>query len=777
MRKRIFFAALALVLLILPLAVRWFYFYEGRYEPGKVTRPDLTGIQTLDPETVPFVDSLPSWSPGIILVDLAHGNYLEMAELSVLRARLSARGQQIELVETSDDLSRQLRYARALVIVSPGEDWKPDEIEQVEDFVDRGGRLLLVTDPTRFDILFDEWGEFIGLDYDVIHINDLAARFGLIFQADYLYNTAENEGNFRNIRLTDFDTHELTEGLEQVVFYAAHSIVSEQPVLIAAGGETRSSGSERAGELAVTVLAADGDVLALGDLTFMAEPYNAVYDNDRLVANIADFLSGAQRQYALADFPFFFDDQVDLVYAGDPLLDSDLLTSSGDLQILFAQEDKELIIREEEDRGHDTLFLGLYEEAEEIEPYLAAAQVTLLITPTETLDREVEVGLPPTPRPTATPSSAVTLPLTTTPVVTPVLELTITPDIGASPEVTLTAEISPSTKNRVAIESLGEMVLTGTLLLVLQTHGERQVLMVLADTEVGLESAIELLTTGDLDGCLLRETETPTPTILALCPSGEVAPGSGEGGWQGPGPQPPPPTLTPTPAVTDTGAIVTGTVEPVEPAGEPEGSILVVALDDGEGRYDSMTSAEQYAAILEKRFEVTVWSKAKDGSPSAEDLLDEDLVIWTSGDFEDTFGDEESELLFLLMLEEMPAIVSGAYVGDTDTEAVQRDIQVAQIDHPVVKGFEAGEVIGFVTAPSGSEYEIMVLEDGEADEGTVFPFVRGPNSEEAGAPAMMVIEDEFSAMRFALIGFPLYLLPEEVQIRLILNLVDWILSP
>jgi hypothetical protein len=786
--KKLLFVVLALVLLVLPLAVRWLYFYEGKYEPGEVVRPDLQAIDVPPPEMQPFVDRYTAVEQGSILIDQAHSNRVDMEELTLLQARLTARGQQLEPVEDADDLGQRLRYAKALVVISPGDDWTSDEIERVEDFVDKGGRLLLVADPTRFDI---DW-DLLEFDSDVRHLNDLAAQFGLLFQSDYLYNTVENEGNFRNIRLTDFAAHELTRGLERVVLYAARSIVSEERALITTAGETRSSSSEEAEELAVAVLAADGAVLALGDLTFMMEPYNSVYDNDRFLGNIADFLAGAERQYELADFPQFFDDQVSLIYVGDPLLDSDLLLGGSDLQSLFADEGKELTVLEEEDKAFDTLFLGLYQETEEVESYLAAAQVTLVITQSgEALEEAGEpaeegaIEATPTPVPEMVPTPIPTEPVTMTPALTVTPEITATPALTSEQEITVTAELSPSVPNRIQIESLGEMVVTGTSMLILQTDGERHVLVVLADTETGLEDAILRLTEGDLQGCLLRETETPTPTVLALCPTGEVGPGEGGGGWQEPElePMPPTPTLTPTPPITetvepltDTLPVVTETVEPPEPVGEPEGSVLVIALDEGEGRYDSMTSADDYAAILGARYEVTVWSKAQDGFPDMLDLLDYDLLIWTAGDFEDAFGDEESEVLYIVMLEGIPVIASGAFVGDTGTESVQRDIQVHDATHPMAAGFGEEEVIPFVLTPSGSEYETSVLEEVEEWDTTIVPFVRGPESEDPGVPAVYVVEDEYTGMRLVLVGFPIYLLPEDARSQFVLNMADWLVG-
>jgi hypothetical protein len=772
--KKISAGILVLILLAAPLAARWLYFYKGLYQPEQVARPDLTAIAAPTPPIGPFADQFTTLTSGTILVDQAHDNRFQMAELNILEARLSARGQRLEPVVTTEDLSEQLRYARALVVISPGKDWTPDEVVQVHRLVDKGGRLLLVTDPTRFTVETDELGNYT-LDYDAPHMNGLAARFDLLFQSDYLYNTVENEGNFRNIKLTEFGDFDLVRDLSEVVFYATHSIVSQEPGLIAADGETRSSDSQRSDSLPVAVLAADGAVLALGDLTFLTEPYDAAYDNDRLVANIADFLAGARRQYELADFPFFFGDRVDLVYVGDPLLDADLLVSGSDLQALFTQVGQELTVRAAEDQASDTLFFGLYSAAQEVEPYLAAAQVSLLITPTagiETGSGETSPLQPAAASPLSAPE-----PLTVTPGVTSGLEITLALPITSEREMTPTAEISPSAKSRIAIQSMGEMVLTGTSLLLLETNAERQVLVMLADTKTGLDSAVERLTTGDLESCLLQEMEAPIQTMLALCPTGEVKTGEGSGGWQGPEPKSPPAAPEPVSPVTGTNGTVTDTVPPSEPAGEPEGSIIVIAMDVGEGRYDSMTSLDDYVSILHERYDVTTWSLAEDGPPNGPDLLEYDLVIWTFGDFESkTALEDVADAFITVMFGEVPFIMSGAYIGDSDTQAVQRDIQVNDATHPIAQGFNAGQVIGFVPAPSGLDYETDVLSDVQVEEGTAV-FVRGPDSDSAGSPAILATADEVDNVRFVFIGFPLYLLPEQAKAQVVLNTVAWLLNP
>ncbi len=81
------------------------------------------------------------------------------------------------------------------------------EAALVERFVQKGGKLLLVSDPARPQ-----------------SINALAKRFGVDFQADYLYNTVENDANFRRILIRDFQPDQLTAGLDTITLDSAGTI-------------------------------------------------------------------------------------------------------------------------------------------------------------------------------------------------------------------------------------------------------------------------------------------------------------------------------------------------------------------------------------------------------------------------------------------------------------------------------------------------------------------------------------------------------------------------
>ncbi len=254
--------------------------------------------------------------------------------------------------------------------------------------------------------------------------------------------------------------------------------------------------------------------------------------------------------------------------------------------------------------------------------------------------------------------------------------------------------------------------------------------MVLASTEAGLDNAVKRLSDSDLAGCVVQNGDG----IVALCPTGEVAPGKGPGGWSGPGSAvapTPAPTATPMP----TSSITTTVPTPTPVVGAKSKRSVVVALDDTKGRYDGKTSADDYSAILKDRYDVTVWSEAKDGAPPASDLVDYDLVIWTSGDFETPFGQEESAALGTMMLAGVPMIVSGAFLSEDADVAVQQDVQVEDASHPVTKGFTKGEVIAFVPAPSGKDYAVQVVKESDAED-TAVVMVRGPASKSPGMPSV-----------------------------------------
>ncbi|GAI14922.1 unnamed protein product, partial [marine sediment metagenome] len=272
-----------------------------------------------------------------VLIDLAHDNNFDVEELNVLMLQLISRGLTINFFSVEDDLEKELLGKEkeeeeeleeepldeekeeeveegeeflgeekecdeeehpgkgllneekegdeeeeeeippiAFIIVSPQEKFSHEEKKTIDEFVDNGGKLLLIADPTRNG-----------------NISSISLEFGLIFEPDYLYNMKENEINYRNIFVTEFKENEITKNLEKIALYVTGSISSTDGGIAFVDQNTFSSMIESRKRLSPLALTQESKVLAIYDLTFMTEPYNGTLDNNQLIANIADWLASA----------------------------------------------------------------------------------------------------------------------------------------------------------------------------------------------------------------------------------------------------------------------------------------------------------------------------------------------------------------------------------------------------------------------------------------------------------------------------------------------------
>ncbi|MFC2006465.1 hypothetical protein ACFLVG_05910 [Chloroflexota bacterium] len=299
---------------------RGLFFYNGFYSAPPSDTPGFEYV-VVPPAPITEFSDIHEEGEGIILIDSAHDNAFNKEELNVLLLRLVSRGSTIKFLSEEDDLKTELLGeeeeeeleeeleeepldgevveegtlseeqevpekplaeeeeeeklppADAFIVVCPQLEFSKDEVETVDEFLDNGGKLLLVADPTRYD-----------------SINSLSINFGLIFESDYLYNMKENENNYRNIFIAEFKENKLTEGLKKIVFYTAGSISSANSSIAFVGENTFSNVVETRSKLSPIVLAQDSKVLAIYDLTFMTEPQNGILDNNRLISNVADWL-------------------------------------------------------------------------------------------------------------------------------------------------------------------------------------------------------------------------------------------------------------------------------------------------------------------------------------------------------------------------------------------------------------------------------------------------------------------------------------------------------
>ena len=356
--------------------IAFLFFYRGSYDsPPQV---DLPVDELIAPQLAPgsFVDSpVPQVKRGLLLVDLMHSNAFAKNEIITLSARVAGRGYEVEFAELAgvedvygggsrgngslDSLEEKLRRADSFLVILPQVPYSEGEAALVESFVRKGGKLLLVSDPTRPN-----------------QINTLASRFGLEFRPDYLYNQEEYDLNFQNIIVREFQPEQLTLGLEAITLYAAGSIRSSGPGLAFAGAGTRSSVLESADRLYPIAEGNSRNVLAIADFTFVVPPQSSLLDNDRLISNVADYLTSSQRVYDLADFPHFYQsdgaDGVDILLGETSLWDIGTTMRNGLSTYRVSSR-----IQAVEDLSRDTLFLGLYEDAISVSQYLQAAGVRI----------------------------------------------------------------------------------------------------------------------------------------------------------------------------------------------------------------------------------------------------------------------------------------------------------------------------------------------------------------------------------------------------------------
>ena len=230
---------------------------------------------------------------GDVIVDLSHGNQISWWDLDILIAELASRNLTVSFVTQPDELDAKIVGASCLIVASPTQAYTDEECSSIEEFVDRGGLLLMFHDPA--------W-EYIGqegLTQGIIApVNSLATRFGISYAKGYLYNEAENYGIYRNIYVRNFANNSLTRNLNSLALFTATSIHSAGKGVAWTSNDTFSSVAEKTGSYTPLVLVerGNGTVVAIGDLTFLTEPYCYVEDNYQLILNLVSLVTEVETQ-------------------------------------------------------------------------------------------------------------------------------------------------------------------------------------------------------------------------------------------------------------------------------------------------------------------------------------------------------------------------------------------------------------------------------------------------------------------------------------------------
>ena len=359
------------IVLILPAVAlaffvgAYFYFYQGSYDP---LPSEQLRTQHITPPVSSFTNSetISPVQQGTLLVDMGHSNGFSRDEISSFLNEISRRGYSLEFLELSsggknlseggNSLAEQLRSVDSFLVIQPSRPFSNEEAVLVHQFVEeKGGKLLLIADPTRNH-----------------RMNSLSKEFGITFRPDYLHNSVDYDLNFQNIYISDFKPDKLTDGLGRIALYAAGSLESANGGLAVADGNTQSTFVERVEPLYPIAKSEQGGVVALTDLTFLIPPQSTIVNNPRLISNLADFLTTSERSFDLADFPYFFDEATEIILGRPSLLDAGVGMTSVLSGFQVASE-----IRNVPDPNSDLVYLGLYDDAPSVAQYLQLAGVEI----------------------------------------------------------------------------------------------------------------------------------------------------------------------------------------------------------------------------------------------------------------------------------------------------------------------------------------------------------------------------------------------------------------
>ncbi len=191
---------------------------------------------------------------------------------------------------TTGPLEDSLEDADAYVLIEPRVGFDEDEVEAITDFTDRGGRLIVLGNPDR--TIIDPLG---GVETSRTDARTLTSEYGIVFGNRYLFDTADNDANHRQIFAeptgeTDQTAPELE--LDRAVLSTATRVETRDgTVLLRTPETTKLSDGGPPDTYPVAVI--DGDVLAVGDTEFLSEENHNVADNEELVTYAVEFALGA----------------------------------------------------------------------------------------------------------------------------------------------------------------------------------------------------------------------------------------------------------------------------------------------------------------------------------------------------------------------------------------------------------------------------------------------------------------------------------------------------
>jgi hypothetical protein len=178
------------------------------------------------------------------------------------------------------NLEDALANVDAFVVIDPATEFGGRDANVTREFVANGGRLVMLGEPNRREISAGLLSVSVTVERSALR--NLASEFDIVFGRRYLYDTTTNDGNFKHVlgRGGSFDG--------TVAFYTATTVTArEGQTVLETPPTTQLSINGSKGPYGVAIR--DGNVLAVGDTTFLHEGRHNVGDNERFIGYVLEF--------------------------------------------------------------------------------------------------------------------------------------------------------------------------------------------------------------------------------------------------------------------------------------------------------------------------------------------------------------------------------------------------------------------------------------------------------------------------------------------------------
>jgi len=261
-------------------------FQNPEYAPDRVAPDPLSATGTVN------LSGVEATTNGTVLIDRGHANRFSRADIEPLVDALVRQGFSVEFY-TDGDLGGRLADADVFLVIDPGSEYLPGDVDDVRQFTGNGGHLVMIGEPDRTAISSGLLGTSIQTQES--RLTALASAYGMSVDTQYLYNQEHADGTFKHLVARPTGQGGL-DGVEQATMYTAAAVTTQRgTVLMRSAPNTHKSGNDQVtGEYPVAVRTQN--TVLLGDKTFLRGDRFNVADNEAFIAYLVEFMLQGDHQ-------------------------------------------------------------------------------------------------------------------------------------------------------------------------------------------------------------------------------------------------------------------------------------------------------------------------------------------------------------------------------------------------------------------------------------------------------------------------------------------------